>query len=389
MTSPPAPESVPFARPDITEAEITAVADALRSGWVTSGPQMRAFEGEFSAHVGGGVEAVAVNSATAGLHLALEACGIGPGDEVIVPTWTFTSTAEVVRYLGAQPVLVDVDPRTLNLDLARVAEALGPRTRAVMPVHLAGLGVDIAALRELVGESVRIVEDAAHALPTSTAGALVGACEHSDAAVFSFYATKTITTGEGGMLTTRDPAIAARARIMRLHGIDRDAFNRYAVDSPGWVYDVVAPGFKYNMGDPAAAMGRAQLARSGQMHARRQRIADRYLEALSDLPLVLPAVAPAGDSHAWHLFMVRVVDEAPVDRDGLASSLAKVGIGTSLHFIPLHLLSVWRDSLHVVPADYPVATREFARVLSLPLFSAMTDDEVERVVSAIRGVLDP
>ena len=289
---------------------------------------MRAFEGEFSAHVGGGVEAVAVNSATAGLHLALEACGIGPGDEVIVPTWTFTSTAEVVRYLGAQPVLVDVDPRTLNLDLARVAEALGPRTRAVMPVHLAGLGVDIAALRELVGESVRIVEDAAHALPTSTRGALVGACEHSDAAVFSFYATKTITTGEGGMLTTRDPAIAARARIMRLHGIDRDAFNRYAVDSPGWVYDVVAPGFKYNMGDPAAAMGRVQLARSGQMHARRQQIADRYLEAFSDLPLVLPAVAPAGDSHAWHLFMVRVVDEAPVDRDGLASSLAKVGIGT-------------------------------------------------------------
>lgn len=382
-----APQVVPFARPDITEAEVTAVAEALRSGWVTSGPQMRAFEEEFAAHLGGGVEAVAVNSATAGLHLALEACGIGPGDEVIVPTWTFTSTAEVVRYLGATPVLVDVDPVTLNIDLGEVASALGPQTRAVMPVHLAGLGVDVAALRARVGDSVRIIEDAAHALPTSNGGDVVGSCLRSEAAVFSFYATKTITTGEGGMITTRDPEIAARARIMRLHGIDRDAFNRYAFDTAGWAYDVVAPGFKYNMGDPAAAMGRVQLARSAEMHERRQRIASRYHEAFADLPLALPVHPPAPDTHAWHLYMVRVLDEAPVDRDGLERLLSEKGIGTSLHFIPLHLLSVWRESLGVVPEDFPVATREFGRVLSLPLFSAMSRAQVERVISAVREAM--
>jgi dTDP-4-amino-4,6-dideoxygalactose transaminase len=348
---------------------------------------MAAFEREFADHVGGSVEAVAVNSATAGLHLALEACGVGPGDEVIVPTWTFTATAEVVRYVGATPVLVDIDPVKLNIDLQRVAEALTPDTRAVLPVHLAGLGVDIRSLRAIVGPDVKIIEDAAHALPTVTSGSRVGACEHSDAAVFSFYATKTITTGEGGMITTRDPAIATRARVMRLHGIDRDAFDRYRSDKPAWFYDVVAAGFKYNLTDPAAAMGRVQLARSEEMHARRQELAEGYLKAFADLPVVLPSEPPVGDVHAWHLFMLRLLPEARLQRDDLIAELAARGVGTSVHFIPLHMHTIWRSSLGVTDDQFRHATAQFDRVLSLPLFSSMSDGQAARVANAVREVL--
>lgn len=378
---------VPFALPDITQAEIEAVTEALRSGWVTSGPQMAAFEHQFAEHVGGGVDAVAVNSATAGLHLALEACAIGPGDEVIVPTWTFTATAEVVRYVGATPVLVDVNPSTLNVDLERVEAALSPATRAIIPVHFAGLGADLKALRAIVGPGVRIIEDAAHALPTVTGGAMVGGCAYSDVAVFSFYATKTVTTGDGGMVTTHDPGIASRARVMRLHGIDRDAFDRYRSDKPAWFYDVVAAGFKYNLTDPAAAMGRIQLARSPEMHQRRQAIAQRYGGAFSDLPVTLPALAPGGDTHAWHLFVLRIDPAARVDRDDFISALAERGIGTSVHFIPLHRHSIWRTTLDLDDRRFPNATEQFDRVVSLPIFSSMSDAQVERVVDAVIEVL--
>lgn len=379
--------NVPFALPDITDEEIDAVTAAIRSGWVTSGPEMVAFEQEFSAGMGSQVQAVAVNSATAGLHLALDACDITTGDEVIVPTWTFTATAEVVRYVGATPVLVDVDPDTLNVDLDAVARALTPATKAVIPVHMAGLGVDIAVLRDIVGPRVRIIEDAAHALPTVTGRAHVGACEHSDAAVFSFYATKTITTGEGGMITTRDLELATRARIMRLHGIDRDAFDRYRSHKPAWFYDVVAAGFKYNLPDPAAAMGRVQMRRSAEMHARRQELSQRYLEAFSDLPVKLPVTAPKGDVHAWHLFVLRIGEQAKVDRDEFIDEMARKAVGTSVHFIPLHLHTVWRQSLGLTSAAFPHATREFANAVSLPLFSAMSDAQCDRVIEVTTGVL--
>ena len=378
---------VPFALPDITESEVEAVASAVRSGWVTSGPEMAAFEREFSEYLGGQAQAVALNSATAGLHLALEACGIGPGDEVILPTWTFTATAEVVRYVGATPVLVDIRADTLNIDIDRVAEALTPRTKAVIPVHFAGLGVDTKSLRETIGPEVRIIEDAAHALPTSTGGVLVGQCRYSDAAVFSFYATKTITTGEGGMLLTRDSGIAARTRIMRLHGIDRDAFDRYRSDKPTWFYDVVAAGYKYNLTDPASAMGRVQLSRSAEMHARRTAIAQRYIEEFADLPLGLPAQAPSGDTHAWHLFVVRTKPEAEIVRDEFIAALAERGIGTSVHFIPLHRHSVWRTSMNLFDEGFPNATTQFEGAVSLPIFSAMTDAQVDRVITAVRDVL--
>jgi len=381
------PAVVPFTRPDITEAEIEAVVRALRGGWVTTGPVAAELEDSFASFVGGGVEAVAVSSATAGLHLALEACGVGPGDEVVVPTWTFTATAEVVRYLGASPVLVDVDPVTLNLAPAAVEAALTPRTRAVLVVHFAGLAADTAGIAAVARPSgVRVIEDAAHALPSSGRGDLVGAATHSDAAVFSFYATKTVTTGEGGMLTTRDPAIAERARVMRLHGIDRDAFDRYRRTS-AWEYDVVAPGFKNNLPDPAAAMGCVQLARAHEMRNRREEIAGAYLRAWRDLPLDL-APPPGGDDvHAWHLFTVRVRPESGIDRDGMIETLAQRGIGSSVHFIPLHHLSYWRRSLSFDPQAFPVADTVFPQIVSVPIFSAMTDDEVARVVDAVREVV--
>ena len=382
------PAFIPFALPDVGEAEALAVADAVRSGWVTSGPHMREFENEFADYVGGGVEAVAVNSATAGLHLSLESMGVGPGDEVIVPDWTFTATAEVVRYLGARPVIVDVERDTLNISLTAVEAAITPRTKVVMPVHFAGLPVDLLSLREVIGESgIRIVEDAAHTLPAVGAAGRVGSGAASDATVFSFYATKTITTGEGGMITTRDPAIAARARVMRLHGIDRDAFDRYTSSKPAWAYDVVAPGYKYNMPDTAASIGRVQLARADEMHRRRKAIAERYLAAFADLPITLPTQAPEGHTHSWHLFVVRLTPEAGIERDDFVAAMSAARVGTSVHFIPLHQHSYWSDFVANPAVTLPVATREGPLAVSLPIFSKMTDDEVDRVVAAVTTAL--
>ncbi|MFC6041439.1 DegT/DnrJ/EryC1/StrS family aminotransferase [Nocardioides hankookensis] len=376
---------MPFAQPDVGDAEAEAVGEAIRSGWLTTGRLTAQFEQEFAATVGA-THAVAVTSATAALHLALEAAGIGPGDEVLVPTWTFTASAEVVRYVGAEPVLVDVEPDTLALDLERAVGRVTDRTRAVIPVHFAGLPMDPVALSGFARDhGLQVVEDAAHAFPAGTGDALVGGGD-STATAFSFYATKTMTTGEGGMLTTHDDAIAARARVMRLHGIDRDVLDRYTRVGASWQYDVVAPGFKYNLTDMAAAMGRVQLGRAHDMRARREAISRRYTEAFADLPLQLPARAPDGVSHAWHLYSVRLLD-APLDRDGLVDVLGRAGIATSVHFIPLHLLSYWRERSGLRAEDFPVATDSFARVVSLPISSALTDDQVERVISTVRGAL--
>ncbi|MCB2036609.1 MAG: aminotransferase class I/II-fold pyridoxal phosphate-dependent enzyme, partial [Ottowia sp.] len=239
MSSSPT-DFIPFARPDIGDAEIEAVARTLRSGWVTTGPETKAFESEFAAYLGGGVQAIAVNSATAGLHLALEAIGIGPGDEVIAPTLTFTATVEVARYLGADAKLVDVDPVTLNIDPACIEAAITPRTRAILPVHYGGLACDMAAIFDIARRhGLQVVEDAAHALPTTSQGTMVGQLP-SAAAVFSFYANKTMTTGEGGMVVTRNERLAQRMRVMRLHGISRDAFDRFSSRTPAWYYEIVA-----------------------------------------------------------------------------------------------------------------------------------------------------
>ena len=379
---------LPFARPDIGAAEIDAVNAAMRSGWVTTGPKTKEFEQAFTTYLGGhGLQSIAVNSATAGLHLALEALGIGPGDEVIAPTLTFTATVEVVRYLGADPVLVDVDPVTLNIDPARIRAAITPRTKAIRPVHYGGLACDMDAILAIAREhGLKVVEDAAHALPTTWRGTLVGQLQ-SDVTVFSFYANKTITTGEGGMAVTHNEALAQRMRTMRLHGMNRDAFDRFTSKTPAWYYEVVAPGFKYNMTDVAAAMGVEQLARLPHFVQRREVLARRYHGQLANLPLTLPAVAPPGDTHAWHLYVIRLLPNAPLERDAAIQALSDRGIGTSVHYVPLHRHPYWRDRYQLTPAMFPEADAAYQAMISIPLFTAMSDSDQDRVIAALHEVL--
>ncbi|TCP10732.1 dTDP-4-amino-4,6-dideoxygalactose transaminase [Crenobacter luteus] len=382
------PQFLPFALPDIGEEEIAEVVDALRSGWVTTGPKTRQFEADFAAFLGDGVEAIAVNSATAGLHLALEAVGIGPGDEVIVPTYTFTATAEVVRYLGAHPVCVDVDAATFNISPAAIRAAITPKTRAIMPVHFAGLACEMDEIVAIAREhGLKIIEDAAHALPTTYQGKLVGTLD-SDVTVFSFYANKTMTTGEGGMVVSKNRDLIARCKVMRLHGISRDAFDRYVSKTPAWYYEVVAPGFKYNMPDIAAAIGIHQLKKIGAFREKREAMAARYDRELSGLPLILPARPTlASDTHAWHLYPVRLKPEAGVGRDDFIAQMAERGIGCSVHFIPLHRHPVWRDGYGLKNADFPVADAAFEAEVTLPLYTKMSDADQTRVIAAVRGIL--
>ena len=383
---------LPFALPEIGDEEIAEVVDTLRSGWVTTGPKARRFEGDFSAFLGDDtrgerLHAIAVNSATAGLHLALEALGIGPGDEVITTTHTFTATAEVVRYLGADVKLVDIDPATLNIDPAAVEAAITSRTKLIMPVHYAGLAADMPALLAIASKhGLKVVEDAAHALPTTCGGQLMGTLG-SDATVFSFYANKTITTGEGGMLVTRDRALAERARVMRLHGMNRDAFDRFTATVPSWYYEVVAPGFKYNLTDIAAALGIHQLKRVRGFQQRRAQIAAMYDAAFAGLPLMTAPRPQNGDMHAWHLYVLRLADGAGVERDRFIERLFEAGIGCSVHYIPLHLHPYWRDRYALDAAMFPHSQHAYERMLSLPLYTRMSDGDVQRVVQAVRAAL--
>lgn len=385
---------LPFALPDIGEEEIAEVVDALRSGWVTTGPKTRQFEADFAQYLGSSeadpLQAISVNSATAGLHLALEAIGIQPGDEVITTPYTFTASAEVIRYLGAHPVFVDIDPATFNIDPEKIEAAITPRTRAIIPVHFAGLACDMTRILQLARQhGLKVVEDAAHTLPSRHRGALIGTLQ-SDATVFSFYATKTITTGEGGMVVMRDKALAQRCRTMRLHGINRDAFDRYVSKTPAWYYEVVAPGFKYNLTDIASALGIQQLKKADRFQQRRQQMAERYNAALADLPLILPPKATiAGDSHSWHLYVLQVRPEAGINRDQLIQAMADRGIGCSVHFIPLHLQPYWRDTYVLKPEDFPNALQVYQGAFSLPLYTRMSDADVERVIAALRDILRP
>ncbi len=378
---------LPFALPDIGEEEIAAVVSCLRSGWITTGPISKQFERAFADYLVEGGETIAVNSATAGLHLALEALGIGPGDEVIVPTLTFTATAEVVRYLGAQPVFVDIDPSTLNISPAAIEAAINPRTRAIVPVHYAGLACDMDAILALAAQyDLRVVEDAAHALPTRYRERLIGTLQ-SDVVVFSFYANKTMTTGEGGMVVTRDPALAQRIQLMRIHGISSDAFNRYVSKTPAWYYEVVAAGFKYNLTDIAASIGIEQLRKIDRFLRRREQLASRYNSALSSLPLILPPRAQNGSTHAWHLYVIRVAASATRGRDEIIQFLSDRGIGTSVHFIPLHRQPYWRDSYALRSEQFPAAEEAYRSMLTLPLYTRMSDEDQDRVIDAVHLAL--
>jgi dTDP-4-amino-4,6-dideoxygalactose transaminase len=388
MTIAKQPPFVPFHVPGIGEEEIAEVVDTLRSGWLTTGPKTKRFEEDFARLIGPEVEALAVNSATAGLHLALEAAGVGKGDEVITTTFTFTATAEVIRYLGANPVFVDVLEDTLNIDPVAVEAAITPRTKAIIPVHFAGLACEMDSILSISKcHGLKVIEDAAHALPATFRGRLIGSLE-SDATVFSFYATKPLATGEGGMVVTGDTELARRCRVMRLHGIDREAFDRYTSKTASWFYRVVAPGFKYNMTDVAAAIGIPQLRKMDGFQRRREELAHRYDRALKGLCVRLPEHAPSGERHAWHLYVIRLNHDALVSRDEFIDEMAAAGIGTSVHFIPLHLHPYWRDTYHLKPEQFPNATEAFRHVVSLPLYPQMTDADQDRVVAAIRAILE-
>jgi len=379
---------VAFHKASIGREEIDAVVRVLESGWLTTGPEAAVFEEEFADHLQVGY-AIVVNSCTAALHLGLEAMGIGPGDSVLTTPFTFTSTAEVVRYLGARPVFADIDPRTLNISPEEVERVLERHddVKVILPVHYAGLSCDMGALTDIAhAHGCRILEDVAHALPASFAGRPVG--QMGDAAAFSFYATKTLAVGEGGMLATDDPKIAERARMMRLHGISSDVFDRYRSDKPSWYYEVMAPGFKYNLPDIAAAIGRVQLRKIEKMRERREKIARLYNESFSTLPMMLPPGPEGGDVHAWHLYALRLdLDKLSLTRNEFIEQLAEKNISTSVHFIPLHMHPYWRDTYNLKPEQFPVATDTFNRVVSLPIYPDMTNAQIEHVVSAVVDIV--
>ncbi|MGD9901863.1 MAG: DegT/DnrJ/EryC1/StrS family aminotransferase [Vicinamibacterales bacterium] len=377
--------TVPFHAPSIGEAEIAAVVDVLRSGWLTTGPRAKEFERAFAAAVGA-PHAVALNSATAALHLALEAAGVGPGDEVVVPTMTFAATAEVVLYLGARPVLADCDEATLNLAPGEIDRLLTPRTRAVIPVHYAGRPCDMDDITARSrAHGLTVIEDAAHCFPCTYRGRPIGAI--SDFTCFSFYATKTITTGEGGMVTTADEDAATRMRLMSLHGISGDAWKRYTSEG-SWFYEVVAPGMKYNLTDIAAALGLVQLGRAEEFRRERTRIASRYSAAFETLSEVR-CPEPAGDGeHAWHLYPIRLrLDRLRIGRGPFTAALKAANVGCSVHFIPLHVHPYYRDAHGYRSDQFPNASAAYEELVSLPIYPAMTDADVDYVVEAVRSVV--
>jgi perosamine synthetase len=387
ISNTPVPErTVPFYRPDIGEEEIAAVVDTLRSGWLTVGPRTQEFEEEFARAVGA-PHAVAVSSCTAALHLALDALDLEPGDEVITSTLTFAATGATIVHSGARPVLVDCTRDTLNIDPADVARKVTPRTRAVVPVHFAGQPAAMDEVLEVAQmHRLKVVEDAAHALPARYRGRAVGTI--GDVTAFSFYATKNLTTGEGGMLTVTDATVADRLRSRRLHGMSRDAWRRYSAQG-SWRYDVSYPGFKYNMTDLAASMGLVQLRRLPALHRRRQEIVALYDELLRDRPELEPLTVTPDVTHAWHLYVIRIRPELlRINRDALIELLKAEGIGTGVHFIPLHLHSFYRDAFGYRAEDFPVASAAAETILSLPLFTLMSDDDARYVATTVRRLLD-
>jgi dTDP-4-amino-4,6-dideoxygalactose transaminase len=378
-------EFMPFHVPEIGEDEIRSVVETLRSGWLTTGPKAKRFEEDFKKYIGTR-QAVAVNSGTAALHLALDATGIGPGDEVIVPTMTFTATAEVVVYLGARPVLVDCEPDTLNLDPSDIERKISPRTKAIIPVHFGGQPCEMDKILAIARNyHLKVIEDAAHALPARYKGKRVGAI--GDITCFSFYVTKPIATGEGGMATTNNSEWAEKMQMMSLHGISKDAWKRYSSEG-SWYYEVVFPGYKYNMTDIAAALGIEQLKKCDFFWQARQRIAAAYNEGFRDLQEIETPSCRPGLEHAWHLYVIKLeAKRLRLSRNEFIAALKDKGIGTSVHFIPLHLHPFYRDNFGFKPQDFPNASSAFERIVSLPIYPRMTQADVENVIGAVTKVV--
>lgn len=381
-----------FAPPMIGEEEIDEVVRTLRSGWITTGQRAQQFERDFSEYIGAPA-ALAVNSATSAMHIALAALGIGDGDAVVSTTMTFASTIHVIEHQRARPVLVDVESDTLNIDPEQVEAAIRrtPGVKAIIPVHLYGHPADMDAIYDIAHRyGVAVVEDAAHSLPARYRGRMIGApqagFDQPNLVAFSFYATKNLTTGEGGMLTGPSELIES-ARVWSLHGMSRDAFKRYTSEG-SWRYDVVLPGFKYNMADIQAAIGIHQLKRLDQMQRRREAIVAQYDEALGQLEeLETPIVRPEAHS-AWHIYLLRLrLERLNIDRAGFIEELKKRNIGASVHFIPIHLHTYYRDRYGFLPQQFPIAQREFERMLSLPLSPAHSDQDVADVIEAVTDVV--
>lgn len=398
-------QPVPFFRPDITDCEIEEVVSTLRSGWLTTGPKVRTFETSFKQAVKAR-HALAVNSCTAALHLALEALRLGPGQAVLVPTVTFAATAEVVRYQGAVPILVDCDPHTLNMDLADAARKIqqlgsgrmpadlprGLRVVGIIPVHVAGMMMDVKEVQKFASQyGLWVVDDAAHAFPAAwrrTAADPWQQCGEGTATIscFSFYANKTITTAEGGMAVTDDAELSTRMRLMALHGLSADAWERYSGKGT-WDYMIVAPGYKYNLTDIAASIGIHQLARSEEMRRRREQVARRYLAALADVDEIELPPYNENRLHSWHLFPLKLrLEKLKIDRGEFMLELNHRGINASVHWRPLHLHPYYRQTFGWPPNEFPVSTSLWTRLVSLPIFSSMRDQEIDAVIDAIRSV---
>jgi perosamine synthetase len=376
---------LPFHVPSVSDEEIRSVVETLRSGWLTTGEKVRKFEEDFAKYVGSH-RAVAVNSCTAALHLALDAVGIKEGDEVIVPTMTFAATAEVVLYFKAKPVLVDCEPDTLNIDAEQIERNITQHTKAIILVHFGGQPCDMHRILSIARKhDLKIIEDAAHALPASYKGKMIGTI--GDITCFSFYATKTITTGEGGMATTDNPDWSDRMRMMSLHGISKDAWNRYSAEG-SWYYEVLFPGFKYNLTDVAAALGAEQLKKADHFWRVRERLAGLYNERLADVPEIATPVLSSDVQHAWHLYVIQLeLERLHLDRNQFINALKEKGIGTSVHFIPLHLHPFYRDSFGYSPGDFPVASAAYQRIVSLPIYPKMTQQDIDRVTDAVRTIV--
>ena len=378
-------EFLPFHLPDLGEEEIASVTETLRSGWLTTGPRAAAFESAFAQYIGSR-HAVAVNSCTAALQLALAATGVGAGDEVIVPTMTFAATAEVVIHLGAKPVLVDCKPGDLTIDSDYMRAALSPRTKALIPVHYGGHPCAMDEIMEIAREhGLTVIEDAAHALPARYKRRAIGTI--GDLTCFSFYATKTMTTGEGGMITTDRADLIDRLRSLSLHGISKQAWRRYMKDGD-WYYEILAAGYKFNMSDLAAAIGLPQLAKCDRFHRVRTRYARMYSEAFAAMPEIAAPRESEEVQHAWHLYPIRLnLQYLRIDRAGFIAALKQHDIGASVHFIPLHLHPYYRDRYGYRPGDFPVATQEYARLVSLPIYTRMTESDVRDVIGAVREII--
>jgi dTDP-4-amino-4,6-dideoxygalactose transaminase len=375
---------VPFHHAAVGEEEVAAVAEVIRSGWLTMGPKTIEFEEQFAKYIGA-KHAIAVCSGTAALHLSLEAIGLEAGDEVLIPDTTFTATGEVVKYFGARPVLVDIERRTMNIDVAETAQKVTPRTRAIIPVHLGGLPCDMREIQSLARQhNLHVIEDAAHALPSEYQGSRIGRI--SELTAFSFYATKTLTTGEGGMITTDNDDHASRLRLMRLHGIAGDAWKRYGKNGT-WYYEVVEAGYKYNLTDLQSALGLVQLKKCDASNDARRQIAQKYNEAFRALPELETPTLKDDRKSSWHLYILRLnLDQLRLDRNTFVEELRQRGIGCSVHFIPLNLQPFYQRAYGYGAGDCPVAEAQFQRCFSLPIYPGMSDSTVEQVIEAVAEI---